>query len=372
MPDTLLDPGTPFAVVAPATIARNVGRLHTRLGDVPLRLHVKTAKSVDVAALVFPSGSGPIAVSTLAEAEAFADAGYTDILYAVGIDPAKLDRVLALRRRGVDLVVLLDEVAQAERLGAASRTAGHRIPALIEVDCDGHRGGVLPDSDALLEVASALEPDGELRGVLTHAGESYFAPDDQAMQTAAAQERRAAVHAAERLRAAGFTAPVVSVGSTPTAHVRGDLDGATEVRAGNFVFFDLVMAGVGACDIDDLALSVVVTVIGHRRDKNTIITDGGWMAMSRDRGTARQRVDQGYGLVRALDGTPTPLVMTEASQEHGTLTTRDGSPVPEIGLGTRLRVLPNHACATAAQHLRYAVCDDDGVITATWARITGW
>lgn len=127
------------------------------------------------------------------------------------------------------------------------------------------------------------------------------------------------------------------------------------------------MAGIGVCEIDDLALCVV-TVIGHRPDKNTIMTDGRWMAMSRDRGTARKSVDQGYGLVRELDGAPTPLVMIDASQEHGTLTS---SPVPAIPIGTRLRILPNHACATAARHLHHAVLED-GAITATWPRITGW
>lgn len=371
MTETLLDRGTPFAVVEPNTISRNVARLRERLAGTSLRLHVKTAKSVDVAALAFPHGPGPITVSTMAEAEAFADAGYTDMLYGVGIDPAKLERVIALRRRGVDLVVLLDEVAQAERVATASRAAGHCIPVLIEVDCDGHRSGVFPGSDALLEIASALAPDAELRGVLTHAGESYFAYDEPAMRAAAEGERDSANLAAQRLRDAGFACPVVSIGSTPTAHTSVALDGITEVRAGTFMFFDLVMAGVGACDYDDLALSVVVTVIGHRADKNTIITDGGWMAMSRDRGTGRQRVDQAYGIVRTLDGESTPLLMTDASQEHGILSTRDGSPVPELPVGTRLRIMPVHACATAAQHPGYAVLNGE-TITHTWPRISGW
>ncbi len=132
------------------------------------------------------------------------------------------------------------------------------------------------------------------------------------------------------------------------------------------------MVGIGVCDIDDIALSVVVTVIGHRPDKNTIVTDGGWMAMSRDRGTARQHIDQGYGLVRALDGSGTPLVMTDASQEHGILTTRDGTTVPDLPVGTRLRILPNHACATAAQHADgYSVIEGKTII-AQWPRVSGW
>jgi D-serine deaminase-like pyridoxal phosphate-dependent protein len=367
---------TPHLLLDRTVLERNVARLRSRLDALgtPLRPHVKTAKSVDVARLLFDGGTGPITVSTLREAEAFADEGFTDVLYAVGIAPSKLDRVVALRRRGVDLVVLLDSVEQAVAVAEASAAAGAPVPALIEVDCDGHRSGVLPGSPEVLAVADALVRGGaELRGVLAHAGESYFRYDADSLAAAAEAERAAAVRVAEDLRAAGFPCPVVSVGSTPTAHAARDLTGVTEVRAGNFVFFDLVMAGIGVCSVDDLALSVVVTVIGHRPDKGWILTDGGWTATSRDRGTARQPVDQGYGLVAALDGGPYPdLLMTDASQEHGILSVREGSdaPLPDLPVGTRLRVLPNHACATAAQHGSYRVTD--GASVTTWPRVNGW
>nr|BFE59008.1 DSD1 family PLP-dependent enzyme [Dactylosporangium thailandense] len=364
---TLDDPETPFAALDPHRVEANVRRLRThleRLG-VPLRPHVKTAKSVEVARMVHGGGPGPVTVSTLAEAEAFAAAGFTDILYAVGIAPHKLDRVRALRASGVDVTVLLDSVEQA------SAVAG--LPALIEVDCDGHRGGVRPDDPALLDIAKTL---GEPRGVLTHAGESYFADGDEQLRAAAEHERAVAVEAAGRLRVAGFAAPVVSVGSTPTAHFATDLRGVTEVRAGNFVFFDLVMAGIGVCTHADLALSVVVTVIGHQPDKGWILTDGGWMATSRDRGTARQRVDQAYGLVADLDGNPyEDLLMTDASQEHGILAIRPDSAakLPGIPVGARVRILPIHACATAAQHERYHVLEPGSrTIQAQWPRVRGW
>jgi D-serine deaminase-like pyridoxal phosphate-dependent protein len=362
-------PDTPYLSVDKATVQANADRLRKHLAGlgVPLRAHVKTTKSVDVAALLHDGQPGPITVSTLAEAEAFAAAGYRDILYAVGIAPAKLPRVTALRERGVDLTVLLDSVEQA-----ALVTAG--VPALIEVDCDGHRGGVQPDDPVLLDIARTLADRGaEVRGVLTHAGESYFADGDDALRAAAEHERRCAVRAAEVLRAAGHAAPVVSVGSTPTAHFATDLTGVTEVRAGNFLFFDLVMAGIGVCSTADLAMTVVVTVIGHRTDKGWILTDGGWMATSRDRGTARQRVDQAYGLVADLDGALfDDLLMTDASQEHGILSLRPGSTatLPELPVGARVRILPIHACATAAQHDRYYVTEQGAQVV--WPRVRGW
>jgi D-serine deaminase-like pyridoxal phosphate-dependent protein len=182
------------------------------------------------------------------------------------------------------------------------------------------------------------------------------------------------VRAAARLREAGLSAPVVSVGSTPTALSARDLTGVTEVRAGVFVFFDLVMAGVGVCSVDDIALSVLATVIGHRRDKGLVVTDAGWMAMSRDRGTAGQAVDQGYGLVLDVDGRPLPdLWMNDANQEHGIVSARNGATIDftRFPLGTRLRVLPNHACATAAQHAAYEVVED-GRHIARWERFGGW
>lgn len=371
----LLDPDTPFLVVDQDKVVANIARLRGYLAQFPvtLRPHVKTAKSVDLTRLLFDEQTGPIAVSTMAEAEVFAAAGFTDILYAVGISPAKLDRVLSLRARGVDLVVLLDSVEQATAVAAAARTAGVPIPVLVEIDCDGHRGGVRPGDPALLEIATAVVAGAELRGVLVHAGESYFCNTEQALVAAAEAERGAAVAAAQTLRAAGHRAPVVSVGSTPTAHFARDLRGVTEVRAGNFVFFDLVMAGIGVCVVDDLALSVVATVIGHQPDKGWIITDGGWMATSRDRGTSRQHVDQGYGLVADVAGRVYPdLLMSDASQEHGILSARPDSPhpLPDLPVGSRVRILPNHACATASQHDSYHVISDDG--TTTWSRVRGW
>jgi D-serine deaminase-like pyridoxal phosphate-dependent protein len=378
---TLADPDTPFAVVDVHKMRRNIERLAARADrlEVALRPHVKTAKSLDVAALLRHGTPCPVTVSTLAEAEAFADGGYTDITYAVGIDPHKLPRVLKLLRRGVTLRILLDSTEQAEFVAQASRQAGLPIPAQIEIDCDGHRGGLKPDAPTLIEIGRSLHDAGCLDGVLTHAGESYFAYTGEEQLLAATNERDTAVAAAERLRAAGLPVATVSVGSTPTAHAAEDLTGVTELRAGNYVFFDLVMAGIGVCRIEDIALSVVVTVIGHRPEHGWIITDGGWMAMSRDRGTAVQAQDQGYGLVTDLDGTLIPdLVMTAASQEHGTLTTRDGAHLPDLPVGTRLRILPNHACATAAQHHGYHVIDSTRTtntapaIQDIWQRVNGW
>jgi D-serine deaminase-like pyridoxal phosphate-dependent protein len=358
---------------------RNVARLRARLAPlgVSLRPHLKTAKSIEVARRVMTSPEGPATVSTLMEAQRFAAAGVRDIIYAVGIAPAKLPRVVELRGEGVDLAVVLDTVEQAQAVADASRRAGIRIPALIEIDCDGHRSGVLPtDSERLVAIGALLARDAELRGVLTHAGDSYKARGADALRACAEAERRAVVDAAETLRAAGLTCPVVSVGSTPTAHHAADLSGVTEVRAGVFVFFDLVMAGIGICGIDDIALSVLATVIGHQSEKGWILVDAGWMAMSQDRGTSKQAVDQGYGLVCDMHGNPyQDLILVDANQEHGIIAVRPGSSgvLPDLKVGERVRILPNHACATGAQHGAYHVVrGSSSLVEAEWPRFGGW
>jgi len=378
-PMVLRELATPCLVLDADRMERNVARLRGKLDGlgVSLRPHLKTAKSIEVARRVMTSPAGPATVSTLKEAEQFAAAGVRDIIYAVGIAPSKLARVHELRGRGVDLAVVLDTVEQAEAVAAASRGTGHRIPALIEIDCDGHRSGVRPnDGSRLVDIGRILERGAELRGVLTHAGGSYNARGADALRECAEVERASVVAAADILREAGLPCLVVSVGSTPTAHHATNLAGVTEVRAGVFVFFDLMMAGIGVCRIEDIALSVVATVIGHQREKAWILIDAGWMAMSQDRGTSRQAVNQGYGVVCDLaGGAYDDVIVADANQEHGIITVRPGSTgvLPKLAIGDRVRVLPNHACSTAAQHGSYRIVRGvSDVIEAEWPRIGGW
>ncbi|PCK85024.1 alanine racemase [Rhizobium sophoriradicis] len=370
---------TPCLVLDADRMDRNITRLRSRLDGlgVSLRPHLKTAKSIDVARRLMSAPEGPATVSTLKEAEQFAADGVRDMIYAVGIAPAKLARVTELRAMGVDLVVILDTVEQAKAVAKASTDAGIRIPAMIEIDCDGHRSGVVPANyDQLLEIGRALTEGAKLRGVMTHAGDSYKGGGAEAQHRYAEAERSAVVEAAQLLRNAGLPCPVVSVGSTPTAHHAKDLTGVTEVRAGVFVFFDLVMAGIGVCQVDDIALSVLATVIGHQREKGWIITDAGWMSLSRDRGTSKQAVDQGYGLVCDIQGNIyRDIIVADANQEHGIIAVRPGSDarLPDLRVGDRVRILPNHACATAAQHEAYHVVRGQShAVEACWPRFGGW
>lgn len=369
---------TPAAIVDATRMARNIVRMQQRVAGLGPRFrpHVKTTKCLEIVRQQLAAGAAGITVSTLKEASEFFAAGIDDILYAVCIAPNKLDQALALRRAGCKLTLLVDSIASAQALVDKGRAAGHAFAAMIEIDTDGHRSGVQPDDAALIAIGRLLHEGGAvLSGVLTHAGSSYDLDTPEALAQMAEQERSGCVRAAERLRAAGLPCPEVSVGSTPTALSAASLDGVTEVRAGVYVFFDLVMANSGVCALDDLALSVLTTVIGHQPGKGWAIVDAGWMAMSRDRGTQRQKIDYGYGAVCTADGHLLPgYTVTGANQEHGIVSKSDGTRSDDIvarfPVGSQLRILPNHACATGAQFPAYNVTGDGDM--KIWERFHGW
>jgi D-serine deaminase-like pyridoxal phosphate-dependent protein len=265
----------------------------------------------------------------------------------------------------------------ARAVVAKGQAEHHAFDVMIEIDTDGHRSGVKPEAAALIEIAQILRDGGvALKGVMTHAGSSYELDNQGALAQLAEREASGCLLAARRLRSAKLPCPEVSVGSTPTALSAQTLSGVSEVRAGVYVFFDLVMVNVGVCTTADIALSVLTTVIGHQPDKGWAIVDAGWMAMSRDRGTARQKRDYGYGIVCGLDATPIePFIVSAANQEHGIVSRADGAIDGAIErrfpIGARLRILPNHACATGAQFPHYHVLAPDGGVSI-WSRFYGW
>ncbi|MEM9529284.1 MAG: alanine racemase [Pseudomonadota bacterium] len=370
---------TPALLLDRPKLRRNINRLATRIGGLggTLRPHVKTNKCIDVVDEIIAAGScSGITVSTLSEAEYFFQHDIADITYAVGIAPNKLGAVADLMARGCDLKIILDNPDMARLVAAEGERRGVTFSVLIELDTDGHRAGAKPEGDELLAIGQLLHESAgsELTGVLTHAGESYGCRTSEALLAMARQERDRSVHAAKRLRAQRLPCPIVSIGSTPTALAVDDLTGVTEVRAGVYVFFDLVMAGIGVCAPEEIAISVLASVIGYQKDKSWAITDAGWMAMSRDRGTAHQEVDQGYGLVTDLSGSPiSDLIVSDSNQEHGIISSRRGEALPfsQLPLGSLVRILPNHACATAAKFDRYVVMEDSQIV-AEWSRINGW
>lgn len=369
---------TPFLLVDKQGMLKNLARLRnkTEALGAELRPHFKTVRALEAVHHLLPLKTSAITVSTVKEAEALVGEGYSNIVYAVGISESKLQRIEQLNVRGAEVRVLLDTLEQAEFVNRYCQEHSCAITALIEVDCDGHRGGIHPDDPKLIAIANILQQGAaSFHGVLAHAGESYLCFDPKSLAEAAQNEVKMTLKAANNLRATGIPCDIVSVGSTPTAHSYQDLNGITEVRAGVYGFFDLVMTGIGVCQREDISATVVTTVIGHNKDKGWLFIDAGWMALSADRGTAGQPKDCGYGLVAKSDGQFVEgLQVIGVNQEHGIIATvcNDGINFDDYPVGCRLHILPNHACATASMHQHYHVFDTQDNTYEIWNRIQGW
>jgi D-serine deaminase-like pyridoxal phosphate-dependent protein len=367
---TLLDLPTPCLLLDLDILKRNIARMAAAVArhrGVVLRPHMKTAKNAQVADLAAP-GKGPITVSTLAEARYFADHGFRDQVYAVGIVPAKLDAVAALNAAGNDVKVITDDP------DVAAAIAAHPGPlsALIEVDVGEGRAGVAPDGPELLRIAAALGP--RLAGVMSHSGHSYAGRSDAAMAEIAETERARIVAAAERLRAAGHVVRIVSAGASPTAQHAAHLDGVTEMRAGVYMMGDLFQGQICTHPLEDIAVTVLTSVIGRYPQRDAVLVDAGALALSKDRSTEAAPVDWGFGRVLDLDGQPSlgQARIARVHQEHGEVRALQGTlPLDRLPVGARLRIAPNHVCLTAAAHDRYHVLEG-GRLVAEWGRVNYW
>jgi D-serine deaminase-like pyridoxal phosphate-dependent protein len=366
---------TPTLLLDKARLMANIARMQAsadRLG-VKLRPHLKTLKSAQAAQALIAAGASGVTVSTLKEAGYFLDHGITDITYAVGMVPARLAEAASLMSDGADLKIMTDNLQVAQAIAAAADKNGVHYKLLIEVDCGDNRGGLQADSVEILQIAEVIaDSSASLQGLLTHAGHSYGVDDIAAIERVARQERDAVVMAAERLRAAGHEIETVSVGSTPTALYARDLSGVTELRAGVYTVFDMDQQSRGVCDTDEIAMSVLSSVIGHNKAAGKILLDAGGLALSKDRSADRFRPEVGYGQLCEADGSIIPdLFVTSVSQEHGHVLIRDESDYAQFPVGSQLRILPVHACMTAAAYDYFNLLEN-GEVNARWDRVNGW
>jgi len=378
----LAELATPALLLDSTILERNCAAMAQRAAHhgVALRPHLKTSKSAEVARLATRGQAGGITVSTVAEADYFAAHGFLDLTYAVGISASKIEALDRIQRtHGARITLLADRVEAVLSAAEQARALDASFPLLIEIDTGGGRGGLAPDDAELLTVADAVRQSEAftLAGVLTHAGHSYGADNREAIRAIAEVERAGAVHAAERLRAAGFPVSVVSVGATPTAVCAQSLAGVTEMRPGVYTFFDLDQVARGICGVDDIAMSVLATVIGHNPRSGRVLIDAGALALSKDSSGAQFRDDLGYGLVCPAEG-GAPLAglhVAELHQEHG-LVAGNGdlqALFAALPVGSRVRILPHHACMTAAPYDRYHVVRAAGAdVHAIWGKTRGW
>lgn len=368
---------TPSLILDVTKVKRNAAEMSRRVKQfgADLRPHIKTHKCIEVARIQTAGHSGAVTVSTLAEARAFAAHGFSKITYAIPIEPGKFAEAIAVSR-DCELSLITDETDVPDQLNAAAKQANVHLNVFMKVDCGYHRCGVEPTNPAALEIPRRISDASNLRfaGILTHAGHSYNCQTKAEVLALAKQERDVMAGFADVLRQEVGPVPIVSIGSTPTITSVDHLRGIDEVRPGNYIFFDAFQATLGSCSIDDCALTVLASVV-HRANgeqgKRKVIIDAGAIALSKDRGPLHLNPDCGYGKVLDLAGADLNLTVSEMSQEHGQLIAKDDHTFDRLKVGSRVRVLANHSCLTAAQHSHYNVLEGEHVVDQ-WKIHSGW
>jgi D-serine deaminase-like pyridoxal phosphate-dependent protein len=374
----LADLRTPALVLDRAVLAANIAAMSARARsfDVDLKPHMKTSKCAEIARLATAGHSGGICVSTVQEVGYFAREGFRDITYAVGIAPGKLADLGPALATGARVTLLLDDPATAHAVAERAEALDLRFPVLIEIDSGMHRAGLPPESPGIVETGRILADASHLTsaGVLTHGGQSYGARGPEDCRAAAEDERRAIVAAAKILIDTGIPCPRIAPGATPNAVHMASAEGLTEIRPGNYVFYDLHMVSIGACRPEQIAVSVLATVIGHNRARNQMVIDAGALALSLDASAQYHLPEAGYGWLcdAAGRGRLGDLRLGRLSQEHGVVASDRPLPFENLPIGARVRVLPSHSCMTAAAYPAYHLVEGGETVVDRWERTNGW
>jgi len=352
---------TPYIEVDEARLKRNMLAMQHRADAAGAAMfpHVKTHKSVHIARQQLALGALGITASKPSEALVFAEAGIPAIILAYPIVKAQsLDRLLpVVKARGTKLRTIAASEAGVDALSAAAKHHDVEIGVFLKVDVGLGRVGVKPNDPAALELCARIaSAEGLcLAGLLSHAGHSYAANGPEALAKVARDEAADLIGLAGKLRARGIAVDCLSVGATPTclgAPVAPEVDC---IRPGNYVFLDGTALRLGVCTADDLALSVVARVVAS--NDTHFILDAGSKSMSSARG-AHGMGGAGFGTVVSAEGNSEAGMWTleRLSEEHG-FVPFSGRPLP---LGSRVRVFPNHSCASIANFDHFTLRHADG------------
>jgi D-serine deaminase-like pyridoxal phosphate-dependent protein len=341
---------TPCVLVDRRRVDRNLQRMQELASGRGLRLrpHAKTHKSIRLAQRQIEGGSAGICCAKLGEAEVFAEAGIEDIRLPYPLNPINAERVLDLLDR-TRISFIVDSLAVAEGWSAAMTQARRQVDVLVKVDVGFHRCGIDPLADGAADLVARVAslPGLRFRGLLSHAGHGYGAASEDDMRTIAANEAATLRRLADDLRARGVEVEEVSVGATPTARYSLQQEGLTEVRPGNYIYFDRTQVSLGAADWDDCALTVLARVVS-KPARDRIILDSGSKTLTND--LARGFVPApGYGTVlTSLTGIQHPdttLSIERLSEEHANVRVASGS--HRLEPGDLVRIVPNHSCVVS-------------------------
>lgn len=352
---------TPYVEVDALRLERNMRVMQDRANaaDVALFPHIKTHKSVHIAKQQLQLGARGITASKPSEALVFVEAGIPSIIVAYPIVSAgSLDRLLpAVKAHGTELRTIAASETGVDALSAAAVRHGVEIGVFLKVDVGLGRVGVKPHDPLAVALCQRIVAAKGLHfsGLLSHAGHAYAATNRAQLASIANDEAASLSALAEQLRSTGIAVPCISVGATPTCLAAPLPADVQCIRPGNYVFLDGTALRLGICSEDDLALSVVARVVAA--NEHHFIVDAGSKSMSSDRG-AHGLGGPGYGMVVAVDDNADGQVWTleRLSEEHGFVSVA-GRPLP---LGSRVRIFPNHSCATIANFDRFTLRRADG------------
>lgn len=359
---------TPALLIDQSILQRNLKSMQDRAKSlgVTLRPHIKTHKCLEIARQQKELGARGITVSTFYEAETFIGAGFDDVTWAFPIPPVYATRVLKFPEPTIRVV--LDSSEAKGHLDKVCRTAGRKLHVWLKVDCGYHRAGVDPESEYAETLVKSLIDSKVLifDGILSHSGYSYHGKNRGEILSFARQERDVMSGFAERMKAKGYEIPAISIGSTPAMSVIDRLDGISEVRPGNYAFYDYTQAMIGSCSVGDCALTVLASIISHQPGASHFLTDAGALALSKDEGPTHVKNQMGMGVLfenYERKRLASHLQLTTLSQEHGKVVAEsprflEGS----FAVGEKVRILEHHSCLTAANFDRYYVVDGDEVV----------
>ncbi|MPY90776.1 MAG: D-TA family PLP-dependent enzyme [Luteitalea sp.] len=353
---------TPAVLVDVNKVRSNITRMQAAAtaNGVRLRPHAKTHKSPVIARWQIEQGAVGVCCQKLGEAEVLAAAGIEDIRLPYPVSPTNADRVVRLLDR-TRLSLIVDHPLVARGWSDAMHAAGRTLDVLVKVDVGYHRCGIdpaLPDAGAFVAQVGTL-PGLRLTGLLSHAGHAYQAQSDEELRAIAAAEARLLHQVAHAARAHGATIEEISVGATPPARFSVREKGITELRPGNYVYFDRMQVGLGSATLGDCALTVLATVVTKHLDR--VIFDCGSKTLAMDQ--ARGASQPGHGLVFSGLDTVAPddnLRIEQLSEEHAKVRVLNGS--TRLEPGDRVRVLPNHACVVSNLVNEIALVEGDQVI----------
>jgi D-serine deaminase-like pyridoxal phosphate-dependent protein len=327
------DLDTPALLVDLDVVETNIARMQD-LADregFALRPHVKSHKSLAVAARQLEAGASGLCVATSSEAQVMAAGSSRDILVAYPLlGRRKLQRLDALAGDG-RLILVTDSVEVTEGYRAYARDRGVTIRVMVEVDTGMHRAGALPPEVAKVAVDVARGDQLDFVGIMTHAGHAHDAAGHAEITRVARTEAAMMGDVREELESLGLDVRVVSAGSTITAPYLRREDGITEIRPGTYVYNDLRTLGRFACTADMIAASMLSTVVSISGSRVTL--DAGSKTLT----TSRDAVYGNGSIVELPNAT-----FSRLSEEHGVLAVPDVDETLQVGM--RLRILPVHIC----------------------------